>query len=202
VSAGTCDITASQAGNSTVVAATSVTRTLTINKATQAITFAALANVTYSSTKVGLNTSASSTLVVVVESNDSTVCSLSGSLVTLLKAGTCSLTASQAGTGNYEVAPTVTRTFQIAKAGQSVTFTVPEFLSLGLDQAVDLNGNTIQVEADELLARLFQHELDHLNGVLMFDRMTPEQREEAMQEYKRIADGGSSAGETRHIGLK
>lgn len=69
-------------------------------------------------------------------------------------------------------------------------------------EAVDLNGNTIQVEADELLARLFQHELDHLNGVLMFDRMTTEQREEAMREYKRLADGGSFSGETRHIGLK
>jgi peptide deformylase len=34
-------------------------------------------------------------------------------------------------------------------------------------EAVDLDGNTIQIEADELLARLFQHELDHLNGVLM-----------------------------------
>ena len=43
-------------------------------------------------------------------------------------------------------------------------------------EAVDLGGNTIQIEADELLARLFQHELDHLNGVLMFERMTPDQR--------------------------
>lgn len=69
-------------------------------------------------------------------------------------------------------------------------------------EAVDLNGNTIQVEADELLARLFQHELDHLNGVLMFDRMTTEQREEAMRAYQKIAEGGSAEGETRHIGLK
>lgn len=69
-------------------------------------------------------------------------------------------------------------------------------------EAVDLNGNTVQIEADELLARLFQHELDHLNGVLMFERMTPEQREEALREYKRIADGGTASGETRHIGLK
>lgn len=69
-------------------------------------------------------------------------------------------------------------------------------------EAVDLDGNTIQIEADELLARLFQHELDHLNGVLMFERMTPEQRDEALAEYKRIADGGSHSGEPRHIGLK
>ena len=31
-------------------------------------------------------------------------------------------------------------------------------------------------------ARMFQHELDHLHGVLMFDRMTPDQRKEAMTE--------------------
>ncbi|MEY4554547.1 MAG: hypothetical protein RL197_974 [Actinomycetota bacterium] len=140
VRAGTCDITASQLGNSTVAPAASVTRTLTINKATQAITFAALANVTYSSAKVTLSTSASSTLPVTVASDDSTVCSLSGALVTLLKAGTCSITASQAGNANYESAATVTRTFQISKAGQSVTFTIPEFLSLGLEQSVALNG--------------------------------------------------------------
>lgn len=69
-------------------------------------------------------------------------------------------------------------------------------------EALDINGNEIQIEADELLARLFQHEMDHLNGVLMFDRMTPDQREEALVEYRRIGDGGTSEGETRHIGLK
>jgi peptide deformylase len=35
---------------------------------------------------------------------------------------------------------------------------------------------------------MFQHELDHLNGVLMFDRMTPDQRREAMAEYRRIRE--------------
>lgn len=68
-------------------------------------------------------------------------------------------------------------------------------------EAVDLDGNDVQIEADELLARLFQHELDHLNGVLMFERMTPDQRDEALAEYRRLAERGST-GETRHIGLK
>jgi len=36
----------------------------------------------------------------------------------------------------------------------------------------------------------------------MFERMTPDQGEEALAEYKRIAGGGTSGGETRHIGLK
>lgn len=51
---------------------------------------------------------------------------------------------------------------------------------------IDLNGSEISFEADELEARLFQHELDHLNGVLMFDRMQPEQREQAMKHYGRL----------------
>jgi peptide deformylase len=50
----------------------------------------------------------------------------------------------------------------------------------------DLDGNEVSIEADELSARLFQHELDHLHGVLMFERMTPEQRKEALVEWRRI----------------
>lgn len=57
----------------------------------------------------------------------------------------------------------------------------------------DLDGNEVEVEADELLARLFQHELDHLNGVLMFERMTPEQRREAMREWRRLQEDPPSA---------
>ena len=55
-----------------------------------------------------------------------------------------------------------------------------------LMKGLDLNGNEISFEADELEARLFQHELDHLNGVLMFDRMQPEQREEAVKHYRNL----------------
>ena len=41
-------------------------------------------------------------------------------------------------------------------------------------------------EADELEARMYQHELDHLHGVLMFDRMQPDQRKEALAEFRRL----------------
>jgi peptide deformylase len=67
-------------------------------------------------------------------------------------------------------------------------------------EAVDLDGRDVRIEADELLARLFQHELDHLNGVLMFERMTADQREKAMSAYRRIEENGFS-GEPRHIAL-
>ncbi|MEX2625737.1 MAG: peptide deformylase [Ilumatobacteraceae bacterium] len=62
-----------------------------------------------------------------------------------------------------------------------------------LMRGVDLDGNTVELEADELEARIFQHELDHLHGVLMFDRMTPEQRKEAMAEYRRLREAGPEA---------
>jgi peptide deformylase len=55
-------------------------------------------------------------------------------------------------------------------------------------RGVDVDGNPVEWEADELEARMFQHELDHLNGVLMFDRMTPEQRRDAMAEYRRLQE--------------
>jgi len=37
----------------------------------------------------------------------------------------------------------------------------------------DLKGNTVEFEADGLLAIAMQHEFDHLNGVLFIDRMSP-----------------------------
>lgn len=55
-----------------------------------------------------------------------------------------------------------------------------------LVRGVDIDGEVVEREADELEARMYQHELDHLNGVLMFDRMTPDQRKQAMAEYRRI----------------
>ena len=55
-----------------------------------------------------------------------------------------------------------------------------------LVRGIDADGNPHEWEADEIEARMFQHELDHLNGVLMFDRMTPEQRRDALAEYERL----------------
>jgi peptide deformylase len=46
---------------------------------------------------------------------------------------------------------------------------------------LDLEGNEISVEADELLARVFQHELDHLNGILLLERLDKDQRKQAMR---------------------
>ena len=44
---------------------------------------------------------------------------------------------------------------------------------------VDLDGNEISIEADTLEGRCFQHEIDHLDGVLLVERLDDEQRREA-----------------------
>ena len=45
----------------------------------------------------------------------------------------------------------------------------------------DLEGNELSIEADEVLARCFQHELDHLDGVLFLERLPEDDRKAAMR---------------------
>jgi peptide deformylase len=71
----------------------------------------------------------------------------------------------------------------------------------------DLNGNEVSVEADELLSRAFQHELDHLDGTLMLERLDKSQRKQAMRELRRRTTTGedqmvrTGGGRGRHVGL-
>jgi peptide deformylase len=43
----------------------------------------------------------------------------------------------------------------------------------------DLDGNELDIEAVEFEGRIFQHEVDHLNGVLLIERLNDDQRREA-----------------------
>jgi peptide deformylase len=47
-------------------------------------------------------------------------------------------------------------------------------------EGYDLDGHEVSMEASELLSRILQHEVDHLNGVLFIDRLEAEHRSEAM----------------------
>jgi peptide deformylase len=51
-------------------------------------------------------------------------------------------------------------------------------------QGLDIDGNEVVIEGDELLGRVFLHETDHLNGVLLLDRLDRQQRKEAMRELR------------------
>ena len=65
-------------------------------------------------------------------------------------------------------------------------------------QAFDLNGESIEIEAEDLLSRAIQHELDHLSGKLFIDYLDPptlktfqEKLREFEQEHRAAqADGG------------
>jgi len=46
------------------------------------------------------------------------------------------------------------------------------------------DGEPVQIEAEGLQARVIQHEVDHLDGVLIIDRTTPEQRKEALAQLR------------------
>ncbi len=52
----------------------------------------------------------------------------------------------------------------------------------------DLDGNEVSIEADELTARLFQHELDHLDGVLMTERMDPDTKKLALKQIRSMRE--------------
>ena len=45
-------------------------------------------------------------------------------------------------------------------------------------------GEPVRIEAEGLEARVLQHELDHLNGVLTIDRTTPEHRRAALAKLR------------------
>ena len=47
-------------------------------------------------------------------------------------------------------------------------------------EAQDANGETVRLELEDLAARVAQHEIDHLDGILIIDRTTPEGRREAL----------------------
>ena len=50
----------------------------------------------------------------------------------------------------------------------------------------DLDGNELTFEADEYLARVFQHEVDHLDGVLLLERLDEEQKLEAKRAMRDV----------------
>lgn len=50
---------------------------------------------------------------------------------------------------------------------------------------LDLDGNELSIEAEEFEGRIFQHELDHLDGILLVERLDDDQRREARALLRR-----------------
>jgi probable HAF family extracellular repeat protein len=121
-----CIIVASQGGNANYAPAPDVSRSFTIAKASQTITFAALAGRTYGESPFGLTATAAGGTVTFSLGSGSVGCSVSGSTATITGATaagqSCIIVASQAGDTNYLGAPDVSRSFAIAKGSQTITF--------------------------------------------------------------------------------
>jgi peptide deformylase len=61
---------------------------------------------------------------------------------------------------------------------------VPRFTEIGVS-ALDRNGKPLELRVKNFPARVVQHETDHLDGVLFFDRMTSMQSLTFLDEYSR-----------------
>jgi peptide deformylase len=59
-------------------------------------------------------------------------------------------------------------------------------------RAQDSHGDALEVEADGLTARVIQHEVDHLDGVLILDRISREARKEAMRAMREAQEAAAA----------
>jgi peptide deformylase len=66
---------------------------------------------------------------------------------------------------------------------------------------LDLDGNEVSIEADEVLARCFQHELDHLDGVLLLERLDADTRKAALRTIRELGIGPSVLADAEPKGL-
>ena len=55
-------------------------------------------------------------------------------------------------------------------------------------EATDARGQPLRIEAEGMLARCLQHEIDHLDGVLFIDRISPIKRKMLLAKYRKLAE--------------
>lgn len=55
-------------------------------------------------------------------------------------------------------------------------------------EATDEKGQPVRIEAQGMLARCLQHEIDHLDGVLFIDRISPIKRKMLLAKYRKLAE--------------
>lgn len=140
VGLGSATITASQAGDPYYYQATNVDQTITVGKQAQTITFNALAAKVVGDSEFDLAATASSGLAVSYAISDENVATVNGNTVTIVGAGTATITASQAGDATYGAATTVEQALVVNKADQTITFDALEEKEVG-DAAFDLTAS-------------------------------------------------------------
>ena len=117
---------------------TNGTATITIaDRPNQTISFNQLANKIFGDPPFTVSATASSGLPVSFAANG--LCTVQGAVVTLTGAGSCTITASQAGDANFNPAPEVPRTFSIARADTTTTIITDTPDPSVADQQVTVN---------------------------------------------------------------
>jgi peptide deformylase len=53
-------------------------------------------------------------------------------------------------------------------------------------EGIDIQGNKVTIDAEELLARAFQHEVDHLNGMLIIDHLSKVKRDIVVKKFRKL----------------
>jgi hypothetical protein len=116
--------------------ASSESAPLTVGRASQELAFAALQERTYGDAPVELAASATSGLTVAFAASGQ--CSLAGATLSITGAGSCTVTAAQAGDANHEAAVSVAHSFAVAKADPRLDWSTPAAVAqgavLGADQ--------------------------------------------------------------------
>ena len=117
LAAGACIVAANQAGDGNYNAAAPVTQSILIAKASQSITFGAAPSKMFAGATATVSaTGGASGAAVSFSSQTPSVCTVSGTAVTAVAAGACTVAADQAGNANYSAAPQVTRAIAVAAA--------------------------------------------------------------------------------------
>jgi uncharacterized protein (TIGR03437 family) len=88
----------------------------------QTISFGTLTNVTFGVAPFSISATATSGLTVEFFTESTGICSVSGTMVTIVGGGICTITASQPGNATYGAAPLVPRSFTVNPASQTITF--------------------------------------------------------------------------------
>jgi hypothetical protein len=126
VGAGTCTIDANQTGNASYAAAPQAQQSFAVSLRSQAISFLTQPPASPSlggSYDVSASATSGLTVAYAVSAGSAGVCTISGSHVSMIGAGTCVVTANQSGNGTYRAAAQVEQSFTIPRASQTITFT-------------------------------------------------------------------------------
>jgi hypothetical protein len=152
--AGTVTVRASQAGDGNYNPATDVDQSFEVAKAAQTITFAALPNKTYGDAPFGVTATGggSSNPVTFGASGNCASSGTNGSTITITGAGSCTVTASQAGSSNYNAATDVPRSFTINQA--TALINVNGFTGVYDGNAHGATGSATGVNSEDLSSLL------------------------------------------------